>query len=298
MIVTNKNSHYPVMFREINKSMEATKKTLFIDCTLGMGGHSENLLKNFPDCKVIGIDVDEESLVCAKKRLSPFGDRFSFKKMNFVDVPKLLDLGEVSGIIVDPGISMFQLKDSQRGFSHSLQGPLDMRKDRTQSISAEKILNSFKEDELIDIFQNYGDVDRAKGFAKHIIELRLSGVIFNDTVLFRNIIEDFYKIKLKKGMLHPAAKIFQALRIYVNRELEGISEFIEDCISKMSSFSRMAFLSFHSIEDRIVKKSFKSMQRALKVNLIKPFPQYPSEIEVEENPPSKPAKLRVVEVVA
>lgn len=293
-----RQNHYPVMNREITAVMRDLLQPLVVDCTCGMGGHTAEILKAVPEVKVIALDVDGESLRVAADNLEEFGDRVSFLNLNFTESCSSSDIDwdAVGGVIVDPGISMFQMWGEDRGFSHNIDAPLDMRKDRRSGITAGEVVNTYREAQLIEIFQKYGDVRKAPVVAKRIIESRLKGPV-ETTFQLKEIVERVFGRNVPRGVVHPAAMVFQALRIYVNKELEGIENFIRDGVGKLSAGSRIAFLTFHSTEDRMIKKLFKELERAGSVKIIKPFPAKPSDEETGENSASKPAKLRVLEVI-
>lgn len=290
--------HYPVMNKEVVDIFSKTGKELFIDCTVGMGGHSYHILRNFKNSKIIAIDCDRRSLEMAKKNLKEFGERVCFHRFNYIEFFKKTNFlnRKVSAILVDPGISSYQLKDKNRGFSHSIDSRLDMRKDEASELTAFDVINSFSERQLTEIFTEYGEVKKAEELSKEIIERRLFGVI-DSTLKLREIIEKIYKWKPIKGKIHPAAKVFQALRIFVNKELEGVEIFLKKIPEYFNSGTRIIFLSYHSIEDRIVKKTFRYLCKIMKAKIIKPFPGFPSKNEIMINHSSRSAKLRAVEVL-
>lgn len=291
-------AHYPVMNKEIIELFSHTRRECFIDCTLGMGGHTALMLENFPGSKVIAIDTDAQSMEKAKANLEPYLDRIEFHHINFTRLFRTLDLSNrgISGILIDPGLSVDQLKSHDRGFSHSIDAPLDMRKDTRQPLTAHQVVNTYKEKELIHIFETYGEIAKARELAKKIIETRLFKAI-DTTRQLAEIIEKFYRWRPKRGKTHPAANVFQALRIVINQELEGVDEFIKQIPEVLEKGARVAFLTFHSVEDRLVKKAFVSLKKEEKLKIIKPFPAVPSESEVAENLPSRSAKLRTGEVL-
>ncbi|MEN8153616.1 MAG: 16S rRNA (cytosine(1402)-N(4))-methyltransferase RsmH [Acidobacteriota bacterium] len=293
-----KNLHYPVMNKEVLSIFSKTDKDIFVDCTVGMGGHTSKLMKEFPGSSVAAIDMDRESLEMAKKNLKEFGERVSFYEMEFTDLFEQASLPwkRVSGILVDPGLSIYQLKNEERGFSFSEDSELDMRKSKDLEISAHTVINRFKENELTDIFVKFGELKKAPQFSKRIIERRLFKSI-DTTGILRKIVEDFYGWRPKRGKTHPAAKVFQALRIFVNKELEGIELFLKKAPEMLSSGARIIFLTFHSVEDRLIKTIFREMKGSEKVKIIKPFPMKPAEEEIKVNNPSRSAKLRAVEIV-
>jgi len=289
--------HYPVMYREIGALMAQTSGQWFIDCTLGMGGHTRHLLESCPSARVLGIDVDDQSLAAAKTNLQQYADRVEYHRLNFLRLFEEVDLSnkEISGLLVDPGVSVVQLKDAQRGFSHSLDARLDMRKDRNSELTAHHIINTYSEKQMTDIFETYGEIRKAAGLAKKIKEARLFGSM-DSTVQLAGIIEKYYNWKPKKGRTHPAANVFQALRIVVNNELDGVREFLEKAVHHLPGGARIVFLSFHSVEDRMAKQTFIRLRDESRLTIIKPFPTFPSDSEVAENLPSRSAKLRAGDV--
>ncbi len=293
-----KQQHYPVMYKEVTDIFSETGKQWFIDCTLGMGGHTHHILQTFASARVIGLDVDDRSIAQAKSLLAEFGERVEIHRVNFTQLFECLDLShkEISGLLVDPGISIYQLKDSTRGFSHSLDARLDMRKDLRGELTAYDVINQYSEKQLQELFETYGEIPRAAELAKKIIEGRLFGVI-ETTGQLTQIVEKLYHWRPKRGKTHPAANIFQALRIAVNKELDHIDEFINKAAAYLPAGGRIVFLSFHSVEDRIVKRAFNTLQKENKIRIIKPFPMVPSATEVTENLPSRSVKLRAGEVL-
>lgn len=292
------NLHYPVMNKEVISLFKRKGSGIFIDCTVGMGGHAGLILENIPNSKLIAVDMDDISLKIAEENLNKFGRRVKFLKMKFEKIFGSVEIkwNNVSGLLVDPGLSMYQLKNDERGFSHIINSKLDMRKDMSSELTAENVINSFSEQELSEIFEKYGDVKRAKALAKRIIERRLFEPI-DTTFKLKKIIEKFFVWKPARGKSHPASKVFQALRIFVNNELQEIENFIRVFPLKLKSGSLLVFLTYHSTEDRIVKNVMKSLEREGRMKLIKPFPMIPSEEEITFNSPSRSAKLRAAESV-
>jgi 16S rRNA (cytosine1402-N4)-methyltransferase len=233
----------------------------------------------------------------ARKNLKPFGRRVRFHLGTFNNLFEDFDCRRlaVSGILVDPGISTVQLKKSQRGFSHTVDGPLDMRKDQHDPLTAAEVLNSFPELKLAEIFSRYGEVAEAGRLAKKIIEKRLFAPL-QSTVQLRLLVEEVTHWRPRPGLVHPAAKVFQALRIFINHELEGIETWLEKIPSNLRAGGRVVFITYHSLEDRLVKKGFRQLQQLKKVKLLRPFPVFPSGEELSENPSSRSAKLRALEV--
>jgi 16S rRNA (cytosine1402-N4)-methyltransferase len=283
------------LFREAPQYQ--TGHAAFIDCTLGMGGHTRLILETFENARVIALDVDDKSMETAKKNLLDFTNRVEFHRLDFTRLFDEVDLAgkQTAGILVDPGLSLHQLKDGTRGFSHTQDGPLDMRKDQRDGLTAAHIIASYSEAQLTELFETYGEIKGAAGLAKKIIEARLFGAI-DTTHKLAGIVAKYFNWRPKPGKTHPAANVFQALRIAVNHELEGVSQFIADVPKYLPAGARLLFLTFHSVEDRLVKRAFTALKKENKLNIIKPFPAFPSQAEVAENPPSRSVKLRAGEV--
>lgn len=289
--------HYPVMNREVLEIFSSTGKKLFVDGTVGGGGHSRRMLGAFAACRIIAIDQDGESLALARENLSEFGRRVRFHQGSYLAIFEDFDcrrLG-VSGVLIDPGISTVQLKDGRRGFSHTQDGPLDMRKDAGSGSTAADVLNTFSEERLADLFARYGEVPYARRLAKAVIEKRLF-TPWSSTTQLRLLVEALTHWHPRQGLVHPAAQVFQALRIFVNRELEGLDAWLEKIPNHLPAGSRVVFLTYHSLEDRLVKRSFQQLQRQGQATLLKPFPAFPGRDEIAENLASRSAKLRALEV--
>lgn len=289
--------HYPVMNREVLEIFAGTRKKLFVDCTVGGGGHSQRLLAAFPEAGLIAIDQDGESLALARENLREYGERVRFHQGTYLRLFEDFDCRrlDVSGVLVDPGISTVQLRDGRRGFSHTQDGPLDMRKDARTGLTAADVLNSFPEERLTDIFFSFGEVPYARRLAKAVIERRLF-TPWISTAQLRLLIEGLTHWHPRRGLVHPAAQVFQALRIFVNRELEGLDAWLEKIPGQLPAGSRVVFLTYHSLEDRLVKRAFQELQRREKAGLLRPFPAKPGHDEIEENLASRSAKLRALEV--
>ena len=284
-------SHYPVMNSEVISVLKGSGGDLFLDCTVGMGGHASMILDEFPGSELIAVDADSESIEMAKHNLAHYGKRVRFIRSQFISVLNNDDIewDRVAGVLVDPGLSVYQIKSGGRGFSHSEASMLDMRKEIGVGISAHEVINKFREKDISEIFEKYGEIRNSKGFAKRIIERRLFNKIDTSDQL-RKITEDFFGWKPKRGRTHPAAKVFQALRIYVNRELEGIGEFLESISVRLQRGARIVFLTFHSLEDRIIKlfgKENKYTIKKLSKKVIKS-----TQSQIKQNSRAKCAKLR------
>jgi len=248
------------MNNEVISVLRESDRDLFLDCTVGMGGHASMVLDEFPGSELIAIDADSVSIEMAKKNLAHYGSRVKFIRAQFTSVFEIegIEWERISGVLVDPGLSVYQLKSGGRGFSHSENSPLDMRKEIGTGISAHDVVNTFTEKQLSDIFEKYGEIRNSKAFAKRIIERRLFEKIDTSEQL-RKITENFFGWRPKRGKTHPAAKVFQALRIYVNGELDGIREFVENLSARLKKGARIVFLTFHSLEDRIIKEVFRKL---------------------------------------
>lgn len=291
--------HIPVLLEDALEFLVTDKKGTYIDCTVGLGGHSAEILRKNPKAKLIGFDIDESSLTAAKKSLQPFADRIELYHSDFRYLPDLkLDFSGVSGILIDLGISSFQLDSPGRGFSYSHQGPLDMRMDFRNKITAAKIINKYSEHQLAHVFRAYGELRQSKRLAAAIVSKRKIKKIETTRQLF-TIIEEVCRWRHQKGKIHPAAKVFQAIRIEVNQELKDLDIFLEKIIHKLPSRARIVVISFHSLEDRIVKQTFvrlaSSDEAHPSIKIITKKPIFPSQEEIARNFRARSAKLRAAE---
>ena len=290
--------HYPVLHKEILSFFKDLKGKYIVDATLGGGGHSYLLLKNFPDKVVIGIDKDEEAIERASQRLKEFKDRFIPVKASFKDIDKVLDtlsIPKISGALFDLGVSMFQLK-TERGFSFQRDEFLDMRMDTSQHLRAYDVVNTYPKPMLEKILKEYGEERFYKKIANAIVEHRKKKPI-ETTKELADIIYKLYPPALKRGRIHPATKTFQAIRIEVNNELEEIKEGVSKAIDKLEKGGIIAVISFHSLEDRIVKNIFREKKKLKELEILTKKPITPGEEEIKENPPSRSAKLRVAKKI-
>ncbi len=289
-------SHYPVMQNEVVGLLSAATPRLFVDCTVGGGGHAWRLLHDIPDSRLIGIDQDEDSLALAGERLREFASRVTLVRGDFTrffaESPPPRD--QIGGILIDPGLSMAQLRDGGRGFSHQLSGPLDMRKDRRQGTTAADLVNRLSESELADLLFRFGEVRDSRRIAKRIIERRLFAPVRTTTEL-ATLIADICHWHPRPGSIHPAAQVFQALRIAVNDELGTLETLLNDLPARVAPGGRIVFIAYHSLEDRIAKQTFRALQDQGRARVLKPFPMRPTAAEVKENHPSRSARLRAVE---
>jgi len=295
--------HIPVLTQEVLHSLDAGREGLYIDCTLGLAGHAAAILEANPRSRLIACDLDEQSLEAAKSRLAAHVNRITLYQSDFRNIPDLgLPWKEVRGVLADLGLSSFQLDSAERGFSYNLDGPLDMRFDQRNKTTAHKILHKFSEPKLAQIFRDYGELRQAHALAHRIISAR-KGEGLETTVQLRRLVEDVCRWHPQKGKLHPAAKVFQALRIEVNGELEGLDLFLETTFALLPKGGRMAVITFHSLEDRIVKQTFLKLageEGGQVRGILRPLtkkPVTPSEEEVAANSRAHSAKLRAAERV-
>jgi len=294
----SENLHVPVLAEEIITYLGLKKGMVIVDCTIGVGGHAEKILKEIGDSGyLIGIDKDEEALREAKLRLRSISDRFRLFHSNYADIDLILKeagIRKINGALFDLGISSFQIDRPERGFSIKLDGPLDMRMDRGQEIRASDIINRCARSELADIFREYGDEHFAGRIAERIIRERRRGPIGNTTRLAQ-IVTGALPYRYRFRRIHPATKVFMALRIVVNKETESLRAGLAKTVSFLGRGARICVISFHSIEDRIVKNRFKEFAKSNRLKIITKKPIRPGIKEAEINPRSRSAKLRVGE---
>ena len=256
--------HVPIMVREVTDLLRPDRGGVFVDGTLGGGGHSEAILNLLPETgRLIGIDRDETALQAASARLAPFGDRFTAVHGNFFHMKSLLlqrGISKVDGILLDLGVSSYQLDEPSRGFSYKAEAPLDMRMDQSASLTAADVVNGYPEKELIRIFRDYGEERFSSGIARRIVERRREKPIETTTELADLIAGAIPSRFRYKEQQHPARRCFQAIRIEVNGELQGLREAVDDCVDLLEPGGRIVILTFHSLEDRIVKTAFRTAE--------------------------------------
>ncbi|MCK9615304.1 MAG: 16S rRNA (cytosine(1402)-N(4))-methyltransferase RsmH [Candidatus Omnitrophica bacterium] len=290
--------HYPVMHREIIELLDIKNKKIIVDCTAGLGSHALKFADIMqPDSYYIGIDKDEESLKIINDKLKALNIKFSLVKGNFADMDNILKnlgISKADVFLFDLGISMYQLTDPERGFSFTREGPLDMRMDRASFISAYDLVNNLSEFELESIFRKFGEEKYARRVAHVLVEKRQKEPISSTTQLAQAIVSAMPHIVFKYK-IHPATRIFQALRIAVNRELEVLKTGLDKAINLLACRGRIGVISFHSLEDRIVKQTFKEFDSRGMLKIITKKPITPSPEEVKENIASRSGKLRVAE---
>jgi len=308
--------HIPVMVNEVLRYMDCQRGKIYVDCTLGGAGHSKAILgKIIPDGMLIGIDQDEDAIENGKNVLKPFAANTHLFHDNFIHFPDVLsqlNIPAVDGILLDLGISLHQLESSGRGFSFKRNEPLDMRMDKDSSSSAEEIINRLEEGALEKIFHEYGEERWARRIAKQIVKARKLERIRSSRQLAR-IVLDAVPSGSSPQRIHPATRVFMAIRIEVNRELENLDRFMKNAVDYLNDKGRLCILSFHSLEDRIVKRRIKALEKGcvcppdfpkcvcnkkqLAISLSRKAIR-PSGAEVQANPMARSAKLRAMEKIS
>jgi len=285
--------HVPVMREEVIENMNLKKSGIYVDATVGLGGHAEGILDNAKECTLIGIDRDREALDRARERLMEYGNvhlvRDSFS--NIKSVVNTLGFSEVDGILLDLGVSTLHLKSGGRGFSFLKDEPLDMRMDKGQDLTAEKVINTYPEKQLADLIWKYGEERRSRRIAKSIVYARQKSPV-RSCLELAMIIERSIG---RSGRIHPATRTFQAVRIEVNRELEQLTAALETGAGMLAKEGRLCVISYHSLEDRIVKNAFRELAKQGLFRIITKKPLTPGQEEKKVNPSSRSAKLRAAE---
>ncbi len=304
-------NHYSVLLEETIEHLNIKPDGIYVDGTLGGGGHAFEVCKQLENGHFYGIDQDDAAIAAAGERLAVYGDKVTIIRNNYCNArAALLEQGieKVDGIVLDLGVSSYQLDTKERGFSYRFDADLDMRMDRRQSLTAKDIVNGYSEMELFRIIRDYGEDTFAKNIAKHIVKARQSKEI-QTTGELNEIIKAAIPAKMRQNG-HPSKKTFQAIRIECNRELEVLKNALDDLIDLLNPGGRLCIITFHSLEDRIVKTAFKNKEnpcvcppefpvcvcgKAPEGKVITKKPILPSEEELEVNSRSKSAKLRVFE---
>ncbi len=302
--------HEPVLLNEILEHLvPARRDGVLVDATLGLGGHAEALLERNPDIRLLGIDRDPEALERSQARLSRFGDRVTFARgrhESLIDILKQSNIESVSGLLADLGVSSMQLDDATRGFSFRFEGPLDMRMG-SEGRSAADLVNTLDERELFVIIRDYGEEPMARRIARAIVEARAEAPI-ETTSRLAEVIRSVKRVRPHD--IDPSTLTFQALRIATNEELTGLDRFIDDAVSVLEPNARIAIISFHSLEDRIVKRAFRRLEgectcppnlpvcgcgaKAV-IDVLTSRPMTASDEEEGRNPRSRSAKLRIAQ---
>lgn len=278
--------HTPVLLNEVLTYLEVKPEGIYVDCTLGEGGHAEAILQK--GGKVIGIEQDAEILEIAKTRLNGYKDKITFRHDNFKNIGKLTS--KVDGILYDLGISLFHFESKKRGFSFRYDANLDMRLDLRNEVTARELVNSLSTKELAQIILKYGEEYRADKIAKAIVKNRPILTTFE-------LISAIKSVLPRDKRIHPATKIFQALRIVVNQELEVLDKSLNEAIGVLKKGARLLVISYHSLEDRLVKHKFRSWAKEEQSKIITKSPIRPTFQEVKSNPRARSAKLRVMEKI-
>lgn len=304
-------SHIPVLLEPTIELLDIKSNGIYVDGTLGGAGHSKEILKKTKINRLIGIDQDEEALAAAKENLKDF-DNVTYVHDNFKNIDDILnefEIQEVDGILVDIGVSSYQIDAAERGFSFRFDAKLDMRMDKSKSFSAYELVNEYSEEELIRVIRDYGEEKFARSIARHIVKRRESDAISTTKELEDIVLKSVPRYRGQDGKSN-VQRTFQAIRIEVNQELEVLKVFIDKAVSKLKKGGRLAIISFHSLEDRIVKQKFKELATGCIcppdfpicvcghkpiVKLVTKHPVDATDEELKRNPRSAPAKLRVIE---
>lgn len=308
-------NHTSVLLNETIEGLKIKPDGIYVDGTLGGGGHSLEIAKRLNDNgRLIGIDQDEAAILAAGERLKDFGDKVTIVRSNYRNALSVLhDLGieKIDGMMLDLGVSSYQLDTQERGFSYRYDAPLDMRMDLRQTLTAKDIVNGYSETELFHIIRDYGEDKFAKNIAKHIVMARAKKPI-ETTGELNEIIRAAIPAKMRAEGGHPSKRTYQAIRIECNKELEVLKESLEELIGILNPGGRLCIITFHSLEDRIVKTAFKKAEnpctcppsfpvcvcgKKSQGKVITGKPVLPCEEEMESNPRSKSAKLRIFEKI-
>lgn len=302
-------SHEPVMLSECINGLDIKKDGLYADCTAGGGGHSEAILK--AGGRLIAIDQDPDAIRAVKERLSKYGDRVKYVHDNFVNAEKIFFGTALDGVLIDLGVSSHQLDTAERGFSYNQDAPLDMRMNQESMLSAYEVVNGYTKEELTQVIYRYGEEKFSSRIAQKIVEARAKSPI-ETTLELAELIKSAIPAKFREGGHHPAKRTFQAIRIEVNHELEIIEPTIRAVVENLKSTGRLAVITFHSLEDRIVKQAFASLASGCTcppdfpvcvcgnkpvVRLVTRKPLIAGEDELNRNPRSRSAKLRIIEKI-
>lgn len=306
-------NHVSILLDQVIDGLNIKPTGTYVDGTLGGAGHASHVCAKLQaGGHFVGIDQDADAIAASSLRLRPYGDIVQIVRSNYADMVNVLhDLGieKVDGILLDLGVSSFQLDTRERGFSYRMDAPLDMRMDDRQEITAATVVNEYSERELFHIIRDYGEDRFAQNIAKHIVAARQQGPIMT-TAALAQIVDASIPMKMKKQGGHPAKRTFQAIRIEVNQELSVLEQNIQDMIDLLNPGGRFCIITFHSLEDRIVKKAFRTAQdpcvcppdfpvcvcgRKSKGKVITRKPILPDAEEMETNPRSRSAKLRIFE---
>jgi 16S rRNA (cytosine1402-N4)-methyltransferase len=293
--MTDATLHIPVLPQEVLDWLRPRPGGTYLDGTLGLGGHAGLILRQCgPDGRLFGFEWDAQAAALAAARLADFGGRFQLVPASYAEMLaecQARNIGPLDGILLDLGVSSLQFDSPERGFSFQSDAPLDMRMNSSQPVTAAELISSLSPDELADIFYNYGEERQARRIARFVAEARLRGPV-SSTRQLAEIVRQAVPVKYQPKNIHPATKVFQALRIAVNRELDNLAKALADTPQLLAPGGRLCVITFHSLEDRMVKQAF-AANPALRVLTKKPLP--PGETELRLNPRSRSAKLRAAE---
>jgi len=289
--------HISVLGSEVITYLKPVSGGIYVDGTLGLGGHAQQILEaSSPAGRLIGLEWDGQALALARERLAPFGDRVLAVRSNYADLCSVLQaegVEQVNGLLLDLGVSSLQLDVAERGFSFQADAPLDMRMDTRLSTTAAQLVAKLSGEELADIFYNYGEERQSRRIAAHIVQAREKGRV-DTTAKLAALVASAIPRKYHPKKKHVATRVFQALRIAVNREFDNLVRVLDEAPSVLVAGARVCVITFHSIEDRIVKQIFSANSG---YRIVTGKPVSPSENEVSANPRARSAKLRVAERV-
>lgn len=283
------------MVEEVMTFLKCEPGHTYVDATLGGGGHASEILKrSAPDGVVVGMEWDEDAVSEARKTLIPFGDRVKIFRENFVRLPDLMKAESADGILLDLGLSSIQVEKEERGFSFKAEGPLDMRMDQRTDETAADLVNNLSAEELESTLSQYGEERWARRIARAIVQERAREPI-RTTQALRKIVHRAIPRRFHSRRIDPATRTFQALRIRVNDELENLKRILETAWKNLKSGGRMCVISFHSLEDRMVKETFRTLEKEGEMRVLTKKPVRPCEEEQKRNPRSRSGKLRCAE---
>jgi 16S rRNA (cytosine1402-N4)-methyltransferase len=294
------DEHLPVMASEVLSWLQPRSTGTYLDCTVGYCGHALGILEaSEPNGRLVGIDRDLRAIEICGKRLQRYGDRVVLIHGHFMELKRLLSdrgVSHVQGALFDLGVSSPQIDDPARGFSFQAEGPLDMRMDSSGGVTAADIVNGLDEIDLANMIYRYGEERYSRRIARALVRAR-SRLAFTTTRQLAAVIESAVPAHYRRGRIHCATRTFQALRIAVNNELDHLQTSLEDAATVLAPGGRLCVISFHSLEDRIVKQSFRglSLQASGEFEILTKRPQVPTDDEIHRNPRSRSAKLRVIQ---
>ena len=290
-------THISVLKNQAIEALAIQSNGVYVDATVGLGGYTEDIASKLDKGRVIGLDADSDALALAQERLQVYADKVLLRQANFRLLDRILaelDISSVNGIVADLGVSSMELEDDKRGFSFRSDALLDMRFDQnTQSLTAADIVNTYSQDDLVQIFKNFGDEPFSGRIARVICEARRISKITTTQELV-DIIMNIVPAKGKSHRIHPATRVFQALRMEVNDEIGALNSLLENSLQVLQSQGRLVIVSFHSGEDRIVKHTFKNWHQQGLAEILTKKPITPDFEEIAHNPRARSAKMRII----